>query len=238
MIIVIPMAGRGSRFAQEGFQTPKPLIEVSGKPMIYHAWCSVKDIPCRRLIFIALREHEEQFGVSTILNQWIPVPHDIIFIDEVTEGQLCTILLASSHFLEGEGVLITASDTYIESNIGGEIINTTANGVISVYDLPGDQWSFALADDQGKVLRVTEKERISNDASTGIYYFANAKQMEHEARLMIAENDRTRGEFYIMPLYNRLINKGAEFILSHAQAMWDMGTPEAKNKFEKYLEHR
>jgi len=31
---LIPMAGEGSRFAKEGYQFPKPLIDVNGKPMI------------------------------------------------------------------------------------------------------------------------------------------------------------------------------------------------------------
>lgn len=34
--IVIPMAGRGSRFADVGFERPKPLIDVRGRPM--YAW--------------------------------------------------------------------------------------------------------------------------------------------------------------------------------------------------------
>lgn len=231
------MAGRGSRYSNEGYQTPKPLIEVSGKPMIFHAWRSIKDIPCRKLIFIALREHEQHFGVRTILQNWIPVPFELILIDEVTEGQLCTILLASDFFEKNEGVLITASDTFIESQIGVELQQNQADGIISVFDLPGDQWSFALPDENGRVIRVTEKERISNYASTGIYYFADARAMQSEAEQMISENERTRGEFYIMPLYNRMIQKGANIILSQANAMWDMGTPEAKRKFENYLNH-
>ena len=32
--IVLPIAGRGSRFTEEGFKLPKPLIQVHGKPMI------------------------------------------------------------------------------------------------------------------------------------------------------------------------------------------------------------
>ena len=32
--IVVPMAGRGSRFVNAGYRTPKPLIEVYGHPMI------------------------------------------------------------------------------------------------------------------------------------------------------------------------------------------------------------
>lgn len=37
MNIVIPMAGAGSRFAQEGYDLPKPLIPVDGVPMIVRA---------------------------------------------------------------------------------------------------------------------------------------------------------------------------------------------------------
>ena len=34
LTIVVPMAGRGSRFADAGFKDPKPLIPVKGVPMI------------------------------------------------------------------------------------------------------------------------------------------------------------------------------------------------------------
>ena len=34
MKVLIPMAGEGSRFAQEGYTFPKPLINVFGKPMV------------------------------------------------------------------------------------------------------------------------------------------------------------------------------------------------------------
>ena len=32
--IVLPMAGRGSRFRQKGYKDSKPFIDVEGKPMI------------------------------------------------------------------------------------------------------------------------------------------------------------------------------------------------------------
>ncbi len=34
MNILIPMAGLGDRFKREGYDKPKPLIDVNGKPMI------------------------------------------------------------------------------------------------------------------------------------------------------------------------------------------------------------
>ena len=35
--IVIPMAGLGTRFANEGFNLPKPLIETNSKTLIEHS---------------------------------------------------------------------------------------------------------------------------------------------------------------------------------------------------------
>ena len=32
--IVVPMAGRGSRFTENGYTDSKPFIDVNGKPMI------------------------------------------------------------------------------------------------------------------------------------------------------------------------------------------------------------
>lgn len=235
MLLIIPMAGRGSRFANVGYQTPKPLIDVSGKPMLYHAFQSVKDVPYEKVIFIALKEHEQTYGISKLIKEQIVNDFELILLDDVTEGQLCTVLTASNYFRSNQSILIAASDSFIESNIAADVKTTQADGLISVINLPGEQWSFAKTDESGRVVEVAEKTRISNHASTGIYYFKNAKQFEQEARLMIQNKETTKGEYYIMPLYNKLIAEGATIGLSLAKAMWDMGTPEAKQKFEAYL---
>jgi dTDP-glucose pyrophosphorylase len=229
------MAGRGSRYANVGYQTPKPLIEIMGKPMLYHAFQSVKKVVYSKVVFIALREHEEQYGVRKMIEQQITSPFELILLDEVTEGQLCTVLTAAPFFKEGEGLLIAASDSYIDSDIAEELLHTDADGVISVCNLPGEQWSFARTNEQGEVVEVAEKTRISDFASTGIYYFKNAKQFQLLAETLVQQKETTKGEYYVMPLYNKLIAQGAHITLSHAKTMWDMGTPEAKQRFEDFL---
>lgn len=229
------MAGRGSRYANVGYTMPKPLIEVNGKPMLYHAFESVKDVPYIRVIFIALKEHEETYGVSDLIKEQIVTDFELLLLDDVTEGQLCTVLTASHFFEPNQSILIAASDSYIESKIAEEVKNTIADGLISVINLPGEQWSFAKTDGLGKVIEVAEKKRISDYASTGIYYFKDAKCFEQHAQQLIKQKETTKGEYYIMPIYNKLISEGAQIELSHAKAMWDMGTPEAKHKFEKYI---
>src|SRR4030067_1716066 len=91
--IVIPMAGRGSRFEKAGFTFPKPLIEVHNKPMIEVVVDNINI--SGRYIFIVLKEQYEKYALKYLLPLITkPNPCDIVVIDKVTEGAACTILLA------------------------------------------------------------------------------------------------------------------------------------------------
>jgi UDP-N-acetylglucosamine diphosphorylase / glucose-1-phosphate thymidylyltransferase / UDP-N-acetylgalactosamine diphosphorylase / glucosamine-1-phosphate N-acetyltransferase / galactosamine-1-phosphate N-acetyltransferase len=236
MIAVLSMAGRGSRFSEKGFDTPKPLIEVSGRPMVQWALDSIRGIDIKGLVVVALKEHDEQFN----LKQYFKNLHyevSFVLIDKVTEGQLCTVLEAAPAISDDDDILICPSDTYVTGDLGGDIEKLKAHGaegVISVFDLPGDRWSFAETAADGWVKRVAEKERISNHASTGFYYFSHFGKFRMLAEAMIEANERTKGEFYIMPLYQKYIDSGSKVGISEAREMWDMGTPESKAYFEEH----
>lgn len=235
MKVIVPMAGRGSRFSNVGYDTPKPLIQTAGKPMILWALESLKEVDYDEIIFIVLKEHEEQFNVSKMITSSIPVKTSFVFIDEVTDGQLCTVLCAKTYF-DGSPILIAASDTYIVSDISETISTSNADGIISVANLEGDQWSFAKTQEGStKVIDVAEKTRISDWASTGLYYFSDSKCFCEIAEKMIQEKETTKGEYYIMPLYKKYLQQNKEVIISKASEMWDMGTPNAKEIFEAHV---
>ena len=73
---------------------------------------------------------------------------------------------------------------------------------------PGDRWSFARTDASGRVVEVAEKRRISELASTGLYYFSHADELVATAREMFANGETTRGEYYVMPVYQKYIARG------------------------------
>ena len=63
--LILPMAGRGSRFFKNGFVCPKPLIEINGKPFFYWAARSVeKFVDCADLTFVVLEEHIRDFAID------------------------------------------------------------------------------------------------------------------------------------------------------------------------------
>lgn len=233
MKIIIPMAGRGSRFAQSSYNHPKPLIDVLGRPMFTWALKSISNIEYSELIFIALKEHEHIYNVTQLIDSYVDVSYKLVLLDNVTDGQLCTVLTAKKYIDNNEDILIIASDTVIKTDLTKDIMRygNQLEGLISVLKLPGEQWSFARSDSDGKVIQVAEKNRISDWASTGMYYFKNGSRFVKEAELMILNEEKTRGEYYIMPVYQKLINSGMDIRISIAENMWDMGTPEGLAHF-------
>jgi dTDP-glucose pyrophosphorylase len=233
--IIVPMAGRGARFAERGVETPKPLIEVRGRPMVAWALESLGDLipAATKIVFVVLREHEEHYNVSELLRSIVGATCEVVVIDEVTEGQLCTVLAGMPCVDPNEDVLVASCDTYVVSNIAHDIRNKPddCHGIISVADMPGERWSFARTDETGRVVEVAEKVRISDHASTGLYYFSSASELTATAHEMIEREERTRGEYYVIPVYQKFIERGWRVDISVVTEMWDMGTPEAMQTF-------
>lgn len=59
--IVVPMAGLGSRFVQAGYQMPKPLIDIHGRPMIEYVVNNIRPKQNHRFIFICQEEHIKKY---------------------------------------------------------------------------------------------------------------------------------------------------------------------------------
>lgn len=232
MKLIVPMAGQGLRFLNAGVKVPKPLVDVMGQSMLNWAMKSIQGMIPSQTIFIILKEHDREYGLANSLRAQYPGA-TVITLDEVTEGQLATVLTAKSHF-DAEDILVANCDTYIVSNLA-EDIRTRADdctGIISVANMPGDRWSFARTDEMGRVVEVTEKVRISDHASTGLYYFSNGEQFVSVAEEIIANREKTKGEYYVIMVYQKYIERGWKVTISQASEMWDMGTPEALAKFE------
>lgn len=225
------MAGRGSRFADAGYELPKPLIPVHGRTMIA---CVVDNIqPARehRFIFLVLAAHARQHGVVKLLHDIAP-GCEIVLVDTTTEGAACTVLLAR-HLIDGPAPLMIAnSDQWVGCDINDYLCATDAprvDGVIMTMWADHPKWSYARLNSVGNVTEVVEKEVVSNDATTGIYNFRRGDLFVAAADRMIDRDLRVNGEFYVAPVYNSLIEDGA-VIRAHSigaaeRGMYGLGTP-------------
>lgn len=232
----MPMAGRGSRFADVGYRDPKPLIDVRGKPMYAWAMDSLPLSLAERVIFVCLAEHlEERRLKDDILTRYRALKPEIIALDHVTQGQACTVLEAAALIDDDAPLLIYNADTFMRTRLDETLpalMKDGADGVLSVFEAPGDKWSFARTDASGRVVETAEKTRISPWATTGMYHFTRGRDFVRYTRAMIAADDRTKGEFYVAPVYNRMIEDGLDIRIDPALEVWVLGTPEDLAHFE------
>lgn len=236
--IVIPMAGRGSRFAKEGFKLPKPLIPVHGKEMIQVVLHNIKPIQKHKFIFICLKEHEELFAINQKLKTWEPTS-EVVFVESVTEGAACTVLLAKNHINTPDPLMIANSDQWVDFNINhylSEIENKKYDGLIMTMWADHPKWSYVGFNAKNEINRVVEKEVISNEATVGIYNFSRGTDFVRAAETMIQKNLRVNDEFYVAPSYNELIGEGNKIgyynIGKEYDGMYGLGIPSDLKIFE------
>jgi dTDP-glucose pyrophosphorylase len=132
-------------------------------------------------------------------------------------------------------LVIYNADTYCVTGLDRRLaeVGSGVDGIIGVFEAPGDHWSFARVDDRGRVVETAEKRRISRWATTGLYHFTRAADFLVHTDAMVDADERTNGEFYVAPVYNRLIAAGAEIVTDVAREVWALGTPDELAHFER-----
>lgn len=228
MKILIPMAGEGSRFAKEGYQFPKPLIDVAGKPMIQRV---VENLNFdAEYIFLVRKEHIEKYdGLLGTLSQITNNKSSVVVVDRLTEGAACTALLAKHYIDNNEDLLIANSDQIIEyekENFNLLKNFTNVDSMVFCFNAVHPKWSFVKTDINGFVTEVAEKKPISDIATCGIYWYRKGKDYVKYAESMIRKNIRVNNEFYIAPVYNELISDNKTLIPFYVHKMHGIGTPE------------
>lgn len=208
LTIVIPMAGRGQRFIEAGYSLPKPLLPVHGHPMVQCVIDNLRPTQPHRFIFLALREHLDQYNLADSLREWAPDCR-IITVDHVTEGAACTVLLARAEIASGDPLMIANADQWVVVDIDHYLMSLEDNdGLIMTMQANDPKWSYVGFDSAGKVDRIVEKQVISDAATVGIYNFARGGDFISAAESMIAQDLKVRGEFYVAPVFNQLLATG------------------------------
>jgi NDP-sugar pyrophosphorylase family protein len=229
--IVIPMAGRGSRFSDAGYTVPKPAIPIHGMPMIELVARSLRPARPHRFVFLALADHLERFDFDWMLRRIDPACL-VVPVDTVTEGAACTVLLARDLIDTGDPLMLANSDQWVDMRIDDYLAAQDAggaDGLIMTMTADHPKWSYVGLDARGRAVRVVEKEVISNEATVGIYNFRRGRDFVWAAGEMIRRDRRVNGEFYVAPVYNELIERGARVdvfsVGSVSERMWGLGTP-------------
>lgn len=229
MKVILPMAGNGQRFFDDGYILPKPLIDVKGKPMFKRVidnlhldevtpWCIVK------------QDHVDQYEIDKRIREYYP-DANIIITPTITDGAACTVRLATN-VLGGEPMIVANCDQLMVWNhkwFYEEIqSNMFPGGLIPVF-LPDHEepiHSYVDVDAYDNLLQLKEKEIIGPLATVGVYYFGDETKFIKAHDDQINANDKVNDEFYLAPVYNYLKENVGVF---RVEEMLGMGTPQELN---------
>lgn len=231
MNILITMAGEGRRFKKVGFSQPKHRLVVRGKSIFTWALTSLKNFFNENFLFVTqLSNNDEPFIKEQCQSLGIE-NFTVKTIDHLTSGQSTTVVTAEDFILNPEEkILIYNIDTYVEPDqLRPELIK--GSGWVPSFKAKGNRWSFVKFDEEFKVYDITEKIRISEYGTIGLYYF-ESYQLFKECYERFQYNNNQ--EKYIAPLYSYILNTLQFDVYTHVvneNAVHVLGTPEDVTAF-------
>ncbi|MDN0076837.1 hypothetical protein QU481_18480 [Crenobacter sp. SG2303] len=244
--LVVPMAGLGQRFANEGYNQSKPLISVSGRSMVAQA---TNDLPPAEQHIFVLRA--DMAGYENVANELKALyPAAIIkTIDRVTEGQACSALIGLDALDEKQEmkcapITIGACDNGALYNIDAfnKLVDDPSVDVIvwGVRAYPNalrhpKMFGWIDAED-GLIRSISVKTPLGTPASDpivlGTFTFRRVEDFRRSFDRLIARNGQINGEFYIDSLIDDAIALGLRCYIFEVDSYLCWGTPNDLRTFE------
>lgn len=234
--LVIPMAGEGRRFSDAGYKSPKPLLEIDGRPM-FELVIRNLIVPAVDRVVLLSRDEWYLSASVTSLSSALGIPISNISVSGTTDGPAGTVELAAPVLDLDAPVVVANSDQYVSGDLSGfyQAIEAGAPGVILAMQDDDPKWSYVRVDGKGNAVELREKVVISPLATVGIYAFSSVRLMLDAFRDMRDRRDMTNSEYYVAPSYRYLIEQGAEVRVIDlgpiGDVMHGMGIPEDYEEF-------
>ena len=202
--IVIPLGGIGKRFENFGYTKPKPLIRALGEPIILKVIRSLK-IKKKDKVYIIYNSFLDSYNFQKYLINFKNI--NLIRLEKNTRGPVETIYYLKPFLNESiinNPILICDGDTFYKKNIIASLRNVDCNKI--VYSKTNKKipiYSFLKLNKKNDVTEIREKKIISDNFSTGAYYFKSTRLFFKEAKKILKYNKKA----YISEIYSSLISR-------------------------------
>lgn len=240
--LLVPMAGLGQRFADAGYTTPKPIIEVSGRPMVCQA---ALDAPrYGRSRFIVRNDLPGLAHIESEILAQFP-DSDFVRLDGVTDGQARTCYLGLDGLdMQAPLTIIACDNGMIYSAADFDALFNDPSVDVIVWGNRGHppaehkptSYGWIVADDNGVISAVNAKVAPENPRQDpvviGAFTFRRAADFAAAAAAMFARDGKVNGEFYVDVAINDAIALGLDVRLLSIKDYLCWGTPDEYRTFQ------
>lgn len=241
MQVVVPMCGTGRRFREAGYEDPKPLIEVDGRPMLSHVFDlfpGETNIHC-----ICNETHIRSTGLKEAILRYCPTAK--IHQMNIPRGPVEAVLRIAGALDPDDELIITYCDYGTEWDYESFLRDChehAADGAVACYTgfhphmLGTDNYAFVkhqdmwLQDIQEK--RPFTDNRMGEYASNGTYYFRRAYDFFEYGRLLVQNDRQIKEEFYVSMVYKLMAEDHKRIRVFEIQSMLQWGTPKDLEEYK------
>lgn len=249
--LVIPMSGQGIRYQKAGYQEPKPLIPINGKPMIEKL---LESFPESWACTFVMAENHRNSPLPGFLKKLRPKASQI-FIPPHKTGPAKAIEAALQSLSPTERIFVSYCDYGMiwDSRAFEKFVETSdCDSCVIAYRgfhahyLSPTPYAYCRMDGE-RVVEVREKGSFTDNreqefASSGGYYFKNREILKNALSHQYAKDLQINGEFYTSLTVEALLqlDPKADVRVFEIPSFFQWGTPqdlEAYAHFEKTFEN-
>lgn len=234
MNIIIPLGGKGERFKSNGFSSPKPLIKIFDKEMIFYVLDNISIKPDDKIFIIYYNLD------SSIFESAIKLKHPNVFFIELnqqTGGAAETIYIGLQQIINitnNKKTMLLDCDTFYTEDITSIFRSVNKNAVF--YNKNTNKtplFSYITIDNNSNIIKIAEKVKISDNANTGVYCFQDIHSLYNYSKKVVLENIKFNNECYTSCIIDEMIKDNNEFVgieLS-PEFVFNLGTPHQLNEY-------
>ena len=234
MNIIIPLGGKGERFAKEGYSQPKPLINILNKEMIFYVLNNL-ELCQNDKIFIIYFSDLDKYNFTNILGKkykeisFIPISYQTAGAVETLYNGLNKIINLS----DNKKCVLLDCDTFYTQDILS-IARTIPDNLV-FYTKKYDEspiYSYISLNSENKIVEIKEKVKISSNANTGCYVFNNIDILLYYCNYVLDNKITFNGEPYTSCVIDQMIktNDFVGYELDEAK-VFSLGTPSELQRF-------
>lgn len=185
----------------------RSLYEIDRKTIIQYICEKVLTMNANQYIFIINKTDMEKYHLDKVIKLIIPQAVTVVAQGH-TKGSACSCLLAMDYFDMEDELVIMGGDQFITCElqpIVDEFRKRNLDGGVITFKDIHPHWSYVKTDASGYVVEAAEKRPISNNATTGFFYFKKTEDFVNSAFLMIKKDANVEGKYFVCPVYNEMI---------------------------------
>lgn len=223
MKYVILCGGVGKR--NNNYSLPKPLNYIKGRHMIEYV---IDNIPSNEIYIIYNNFLDSYNFKEIIINKFKKKVFYFSKVDYLTRGAIETAYVGLQNFslneiqsFQNNNIVFIDNDNLYQFPIMPVFKEHFVGYSI---DYSKENYSFIQKNEDNQVIKIIEKEKISDFFCCGLYGFKNVNSFLESAKYLLLKNNKIKNEFYFSRLYQELIQNGEQIEALYINEVTHLGS--------------